>query len=90
MIKVWLKYRNVLTEAMGSIVSIVTILALIALSILSTTNLSMMRIHADDLPYCASGEGKNGVSVKICSVDKDKCEKNAKEHQISASCKETD
>jgi hypothetical protein len=50
----------------------------------------MMRVHADDLPYCASGEGKNGVSVKICSVDKDKCEKNAKEHEISASCKETD
>jgi hypothetical protein len=75
---------------MSSLLSIISIFALIALSILSTINLDMMRVHADDLPYCASGEGKNGVSVKICSVDKDKCEKNAKEHEISASCKETD
>jgi hypothetical protein len=75
---------------MSSVLSIISILVLIALSILSTINLDMMRVHADDLPYCASGEGKNGVSVKICSVDKDKCEKNAKEHEISASCKETD
>jgi len=75
---------------MSSVLSIISIFALIALSILSTINLDMMRVHADDLPYCASGEGKNGVSVKICSVDKDKCEKNAKEHEISASCKETD
>ena len=75
---------------MSSVLSIISILVLIALSILSTINLVMMRVHADDLPYCASGEGKNGVSVKICSVDKDKCEKNAKEHEISASCKETD
>ena len=75
---------------MSSLLSIISIFALIALSILSTINLDMMRVHADDLPYCASGEGKNGVSVKICSVDKDKCEKNAKEHEISTSCKETD
>ena len=75
---------------MSSVLSIISILVLIALSILSTINLDMMRVHADDLPYCASGEGKNGVSVKICSVDKDKCEKNAKEHEISASCEETD
>ena len=75
---------------MSSVLLIISILVLIALSILSTINLDMMRVHADDLPYCASGEGKNGVSVKICSVDKDKCEKNAKEHEISASCKETD
>ncbi len=47
-------------------------------------------VHAEDPPYCAAGEGKNGVSVKICSVDKEKCEENAKEHEISASCKETD
>lgn len=90
MIRVWLKYRDVITKDMSSVLSIISILVLIALSILSTINLDMMRVHADDLPYCASGEGKNGVSVKICSVDKDKCEKNAKEHEISASCKETD
>ena len=90
MIRVWLKYRDVITLGMSSVLLIISILVLIALSILSTINLDMMRVHADDLPYCASGEGKNGVSVKICSVDKDKCEKNAKEHEISASCKETD
>ena len=49
----------------------------------------MLIVHAD-LPYCARGEGKNGVGVKICSVDKEKCEENSKEHEISASCKETD
>ncbi|HEY7694730.1 MAG TPA: hypothetical protein VH797_01350 [Nitrososphaeraceae archaeon] len=72
---------------MSSVLSIISILALIALS---TINLNMMTVHAEDLPYCASGEGKNGVSVKICSVDKDKCQENAKEHEISASCKATD
>ena len=87
MIRVWLKYRNVLRLAMSSVLSIISILALIALS---TINLNMMMVHAEDLPYCASGEGKNGVSVKICSVDKDKCQENAKEHEISASCKATD
>jgi len=72
---------------MSSVLSIISILALIALFAI---NLDMMIVHAEDLPYCASGEGKNGVKVKICSVDKDKCEENAKEHDISASCKETD
>ena len=75
---------------MSSVLSIISLLALIALSALSAINLNMMIVHAEDLPYCASGEGKNGVSVKICSIDKEKCEENAKEHEISASCKETD
>jgi len=70
--------------------SIISILALIALSTLSSINQNMMIVHAEDLPYCATGEGKNGVNVKICSIDKEKCEENAKEHEISASCKETD
>lgn len=72
---------------MSDVLSIISILVLI---VLSTMNLNMMMAHAGDLPYCASSEGKNGVSVKICSVDKEKCEENAKEHEISASCKETD
>ena len=72
---------------MSSVLSVVFILALIAVAAFS---LNMMIVHAEDLPYCAAGEGKNGVSVKICSVDKEKCEENAKEHEISASCKETD
>ena len=75
---------------MSSVLSIISLLALIALSTLSAINLNMMIVHAEDLPYCASGEGKNGVSVKICSIDKEKCEENAKEHEISTSCKETD
>jgi hypothetical protein len=52
----------------------------------------MVIVHAEDdssLPYCASGEGKDGISVKICSVDKEKCDKNVKENKVSASCKET-
>jgi hypothetical protein len=50
--------------------------------------LNIIMIHADssDLSYCANGEGKDGIKVKICSVDKEKCEKNAKENDISASC----
>ena len=84
---VWLKYRDVIKKAMSSILSIISISALIAFA---TINLNMIIVHAEDPPYCASGEGKNGVSVKICSVDKEKCEENAKEHEISASCKETD
>jgi hypothetical protein len=51
----------------------------------------MVIVHAKDdssLPYCATGEGKDRISVKICSVDKEKCDKNVKENEISASCKE--
>jgi hypothetical protein len=72
---------------MSSVLSVILIFALITIS---TINVNMMIVHAEDPPYCATGEGKNGVSVKICSVDKEKCEENAKEHEISASCKETD
>jgi hypothetical protein len=52
----------------------------------------MVVVHAEDdssLPYCATGEGKDGISVKICSVNKEKCDKNVKENKISASCKDT-
>ena len=71
---------------MSSVLSVISIIALITIS----TNVNMMIVHAEDPPYCAAGEGKNGVSVKICSVDKEKCQENAKEHEISASCKEKD
>lgn len=71
---------------MSGFLSIILILVLITLS---TINLKIMIVHAD-LPYCVTGQGKNGVSVKICSVDKQKCEENAKEHDISSSCKRTD
>jgi hypothetical protein len=46
--------------------------------------------HAEDdssePPYCAKGEGKDGISVKICSIDKEKCHKNVQENDIPASC----
>ena len=50
---------------------------------------NIILVHADssDLSYCANGEGKDGIKVKICSVDKEKCEKHANENDISASCK---
>ena len=56
--------------------------------ILTIMQLNIILVHADssDLSYCANGEGKDGIKVKICSVDKEKCEKNAKENDISASC----
>jgi hypothetical protein len=72
---------------MSSVLSVVFILTLITVA---AFNLNMMIVHAEDPPYCVAGEGKNGVNVKICSVDKEKCEENAKENEISASCKETD
>jgi hypothetical protein len=49
----------------------------------------MVSVYADetsDLQFCAKGEGKDGISVKICSVDKEKCDNNARESEISASC----
>ena len=72
---------------MRSVLSVISIFALITIS---TIHVNMLIVHAEDPPYCTAGEGKNGVSVKICSVDKEKCVENAKEHEISASCKETD
>jgi hypothetical protein len=72
---------------MSSILSLISIYALITVTII---NFNMVIIHADDssLAYCATGEGKDGISIKICSVDKEKCDKNVKENEISASCKE--
>ena len=73
---------------MSSILSLITIFALITITII---NFNMGIIHAEDdssLAFCATGEGKDGISIKICSVDKEKCDKNVKENEISASCKE--
>ncbi|MDW0128584.1 MAG: hypothetical protein QOK59_05935 [Nitrososphaeraceae archaeon] len=74
---------------MSGILSLILIFALITITII---NLNMVIVHAEDdssLPYCATGEGKDGISVKICSVNKEKCDKNVKENEISASCKDT-
>jgi hypothetical protein len=49
----------------------------------------MVSVYSDetsDLQFCAKGEGKDGISVKICSVDKEKCDNNVRESEISASC----
>jgi len=73
---------------MSSGISLISIFALITITII---NLNTVIIHAEDdssLPYCGTGEGKDGISVKICSVDKEKCDKNVKENEISASCNE--
>jgi hypothetical protein len=78
---------------MVSVLSLISIFALITITTINLNNLNMVIVHAEDdssLPYCATGEGKDGISVKICSVDKEKCDKNVKENEISASCKETD
>lgn len=74
---------------MSSLLSLILIFALITITII---NLNMVIVHAEDdssLPYCATGEGKDGISVKICSVNKEKCDKNVKENEISGSCKDT-
>ena len=74
---------------MSGVLSLILIFALITISII---NLNMVIVRAEDdssLPYCATGEGKDGISVKICSVNKEKCDKNVKENEISASCKDT-
>lgn len=74
---------------MSGVLSLISIFALITITII---NLNMVVVHAEDdssLPYCATGEGKDGISVKICSVNKEKCDKNVKENEISASCKDT-
>lgn len=74
---------------MSSLLSLILIFALITITII---NLNMVIVHAEhdsSLPYCATGEGKDGISVKICSVNKEKCDKNVKENEISGSCKDT-
>lgn len=74
---------------MSSVLSLILIFALITITII---NLNMVIVQAEDdssLPYCATGEGKDGISVKICSVNKEKCDKNVKENEISGSCKDT-
>lgn len=73
---------------MSSILLLISIFALITITII---NFNMVIIHAEDdssLAFCATGEGKDGISIKICSVEKEKCDKNVKENEISASCKE--
>jgi hypothetical protein len=71
---------------MNSIPTIVIVSTIILLTIMQ---LNIIMVHADssDLSYCANGEGKDGIKVKICSVDEEKCEKHANENDISASCK---
>ena len=72
---------------MSGILSLILIFTLITITII---NLNMVIVHAEDdssLPYCATGEGKAGIGVQICSVNKAKCDKNVQEKEILASCK---
>ncbi|TLX86110.1 MAG: hypothetical protein E6K94_06950 [Thaumarchaeota archaeon] len=65
------------------------IMGIIGLILIATIDLDMMIIFADDsseLKYCATGEGKDGISVTICSVDKEKCDKNAEASDIAVKC----
>ena len=65
------------------------IMGIFAVFMITTFDLNMMLIYAEDsseFPYCAKGEGKDGISIKICGVDKEKCDKNVKENEISVSC----
>lgn len=72
---------------MSRILSVITIFGLLIITIIDS---SMVIGHAEDdssePPYCAKGEGKDGISVKICSMDKEKCDSNVKENDISATC----
>lgn len=83
--RVWLKYCSCYILTMASIPTIVLVSMVLLLTIMQL-NVILIRADSSDLSYCANGEGKGGINVKICSVDKDKCEKNAKENDISASC----
>jgi len=72
-------------KTMNSVVQISPIFSLIITIII----LNMVSVHADetsDLQFCAKGEGKDGISVKICSVDKEKCDNNVRDSEIFASC----
>ena len=71
-------------RTMNSVLRISPIFSLIITIII----LNMVSVYADetsDLQFCAKGEGKDGISVKIC-VDKEKCDNNVRESEISASC----
>lgn len=72
-------------KTMNSVLQISSIFSLI----ITIFILNMVLVYADetsDLQFCAKGEGKDGISVKICSVDKEKCDNNVRESEISASC----
>ena len=74
-------------STMNHVFSPITILTLTLITIIF---LNIVSVYADEdssgLVYCAKGEGKGGISVKICSIHKENCDKNVKENEISASC----
>ena len=73
-------------KTMNRVLRITLIYSLIIITIIPLIILSVYADEASDLQYCAKGEGKDGITVKICSVDKEKCDNNVKENEISASC----
>ena len=72
---------------MSHVFSTITILTLTMITIIFS---NIVSVYADedssDLVYCAKGEGKGGISVKICSMSKEDCDKNVQENEIPASC----
>lgn len=74
-------------KTMSHVFSTITILTLTLITIIFLNTVS---VYADEdsseLVYCAKGEGKGGISVKICSINKENCDKNVQENEISASC----
>ncbi len=65
------------------------IMGITGLILVATIYLNTMIIFADkssELKYCATGGGNDGISVKICSVDKEKCDKNAEASDIPVKC----
>ena len=72
---------------MRHVFSTITILTLTLITIILLNIVSVFADeHSSELVYCAKGEGKGGISVKICSINKENCDKNVKENEISASC----
>jgi len=85
---VWLKYHDVQILSMTSVI-LLTAMCIFVMNVF--IGLNMISVYADSssLPYCATGKGEDGIKVKICSVDREKCDKNLEENKISTKCKAT-
>ena len=75
---------------MNNVLSITTIITLITLlGVMIAVNFIIIPIYADEpseFTYCATDKGKDEVSIKVCSMDKEKCEQIAEANDISARC----
>lgn len=75
---------------MTTVSHVFSTITILTLTLITIIFLNIVSAYADEdsskLVYCAKGEGKGGISVKICSINKENCDKNVKENEISASC----